>query len=182
VSNCKGNLHFSLSGVQHYLSGSSIKMSEEAACVGTFYGNCVHKRDFPLVLQGKVAAHKLVVVGNTICFVANFLKHVTAKNYENWFTDKHKVIVNIKGYRFLKHSVHFSFTLLVGMPVNYDSSYYYNSLLLSLVRPISLPCRCPRSPRTCPISPRIPKWTLLGVKEMARNEKCRRIWSVRRCF
>ena len=79
VSNCKGNLHFSLSGVQHYLSGSSIKMSEEAACVGTFYGNCVHKRDFPLVLQGKVAAHKLVVVGNTICFVANFLKHVTAK-------------------------------------------------------------------------------------------------------
>jgi len=30
-----------------------------------------------------------------IHFVANFLRHVTAKNYENWFTNK-KVIAKIK--------------------------------------------------------------------------------------
>jgi len=31
-----------LASVQHYSSGFSIKMSEETACAGTHYGNCVH--------------------------------------------------------------------------------------------------------------------------------------------
>jgi len=51
------------------------------------------------VLQGRVfrGAHELGVVRNTIIrFVENYLKHVTAKNYENWFTNKKKVIAEIK--------------------------------------------------------------------------------------
>ena len=35
-------------------------------CAGTHYGNRVHYSDLLLVLQGRVAAHKLGVVGNTI--------------------------------------------------------------------------------------------------------------------
>jgi len=43
------------------------------------------------MLQGRVGAHKLGMVGNTyIRFVANFLRHVTGKNYENCFTNKNK--------------------------------------------------------------------------------------------
>jgi len=41
-------------------------MSEETACAGTHYGNCVHQSDLPLVLQGRVGAHKLGVVENAI--------------------------------------------------------------------------------------------------------------------
>jgi len=37
-------------------------------------------------------------------FVANFLRHITAKNYENWFMNK-KVIAKIERVVFLKHSV-----------------------------------------------------------------------------
>ena len=51
------------------------------------------------MLQGRVfrGAHELGVVRNTIIrFVENYLKHVTAKNYENWFTNKKKVIAEIK--------------------------------------------------------------------------------------
>ena len=55
--------------------------------------------DLPLVLQGRVESHKLGVVGNT-SFVANFLRHITAKNYKNWFTNK-KVIAKIKMVQFL---------------------------------------------------------------------------------
>jgi len=55
-----------LTSVQHYSLGFSIKMPEETACAGTHYGNCVHWSDFPRMLQGRVGAHKLGMVGNTI--------------------------------------------------------------------------------------------------------------------
>ena len=35
-------------------------------CAGTHYGNRVHYSDLLLVLQGRVGAHKLGEVGNTI--------------------------------------------------------------------------------------------------------------------
>jgi len=43
-------------------------MSEETACAVTHYGNCVglHYSDLPLVLQGRVGAHRLGVVGNAL--------------------------------------------------------------------------------------------------------------------
>jgi len=41
-----------------------------------------------------------------MCFVENFLGHVTAKNYENWLTNKKSYCKNKKGIVFfLKHSV-----------------------------------------------------------------------------
>jgi len=53
------------------------------------------------VLQGRVGAHKFRCGGKyNIRFVANFLRHVTAKNYENWFRNK-KVIAKIKMVVFL---------------------------------------------------------------------------------
>ena len=39
-------------------------MSEEMVCAGIHYSNCVS--DLLLVLQGRVGAHKLGEVGNTI--------------------------------------------------------------------------------------------------------------------
>jgi len=42
ASNCKGDRHSSLTSVHHYLSGFSIKMSEEMVCTGTHCSNCIH--------------------------------------------------------------------------------------------------------------------------------------------
>ena len=70
-------------------------MSEEMVCAGTHCSNCVHESDLPLVLQGRVGAHKLGVVGNTIYVLLRISSGiVTVKNYENWFTNK-KVIAKI---------------------------------------------------------------------------------------
>jgi len=41
-SNCKGDRHSSLASVQHYSSGSSIKMYEETTCAGLTTANCVY--------------------------------------------------------------------------------------------------------------------------------------------
>ena len=41
-------------------------MSEEMVCAGTHCSSCVHQSDLLLVLQGRVEAHKLGEVRNTI--------------------------------------------------------------------------------------------------------------------
>ena len=65
ASNCEGDRHSSLVSVQHYSSGFTNKVSEEMVCAGTHCSNCVHQSDLLLVLQGRVGAHTLGVVGNT---------------------------------------------------------------------------------------------------------------------
>jgi len=82
VLNCKGDWYSSPGSVQHYSSGFSIKMSEEMACAGTCR-SCYRST------QNRCGEKY------NIYFVANFLMHVTAKNYENWFKNK-KVIAKIK--------------------------------------------------------------------------------------
>jgi len=53
------------------------------------------------VLQGRVEAQKIRCGGEyNIRFVANFLRHVTAKKYGNWFTNKKVIAKNKKGIVF----------------------------------------------------------------------------------